>query len=205
MREFKSFIEENIAVSFKNEEELKLSLELCEKNGLTWGSNSPATTPFYPGDRNEGWKEGIVKQAVMYHGYRKPIRSLEYCDAKWFYSKYRAQVVAASEFLQPKNEIKIFQSGKTAVCLKYQDGKVVARGTSKCHHDDEYDFNYGASLALLRMVNDKSINTDQWVTLSVELMHKEQFEPQTPIYKMASDSPDKKDDLMDETFTINVS
>lgn len=49
-------------------------------------------------------------------------------------------------------KIEIFRNGKAVIALKRTNGKVVAKGVSKCHPDDEFDFDTGARLAMERCV-----------------------------------------------------
>lgn len=56
-----------------------------------------------------------------------------------------------------KETIEIFQSKQTVVCLKKQDGKVIARGVARYNPNDEkeglpFDYDFGANLAFERMI-----------------------------------------------------
>lgn len=139
MRPFKDFVENKIAVSFKNENEVNSFLQLCYKNGLEW------------------FREPIPKREIEK---LSPI-SYFYFNALGYSSNgieseslKMAKIIPASEFLSNNKEtdIRITSHGKTTVCLKYEDGKVVARGVARCNPDDKWDADFGAKLAFDRMM-----------------------------------------------------
>ena len=138
MRDFQEFINEKIAVSCSSAKENIDFVKLCCKNGFKLG-RSDCMDRF---DKNKLWTAGRIFKDEIFNDN----------NDKSFLSEYK--IVQASEFLQPQATIEIFQSKQTVVCLKKQDGKVVAVGKARCNPEDEFDFDYGAKLAFERMEMD---------------------------------------------------
>jgi len=137
MRDFKEFIEKKIAVSCSSAKENIDFVNLCCSNGFKLGY------PDYMDrfDKNKLWTVGRIFKDEIFNDNNN----------KSFLSEYK--IVQASEFLQPQTTIEIFQAKQTVVCLKKEDGKVIARGVAKCIKDDVFNFDYGADLAFKRMVD----------------------------------------------------
>jgi len=135
MRYFQELINNKIAVTFENEDEQMLFAKLCEKNNVNWPLSGKATR---------------VPHSFIFANVCEN-KKLGY-QSKEFYENKLYEIVPASEFLQPQTTIEIFQSKQTVVCLKKQDGKVIARGVARCSNDDVFNFDYGAELALNRML-----------------------------------------------------
>lgn len=144
MRDFQEFIDKNIAVTFADKKELRVFLDICKENNLTWGMNAPATEPFLK--ENGRWLGKILEKSIRYE------RVLLYSEPEYYKRRYH-EIVPAAEFLTKAPTIEIFQSKQTVVCLKKQDGKVVAVGKARCNPEDEFDFEYGAYLAFTRMLD----------------------------------------------------
>lgn len=142
MRNFKEFIDKNIAVSFDSEKELKTFLELCDKHGLKGNCNQSAMEMF------------SLDKVSLFLSYAIPLNvGLSYSSSAFAKEYYKT--LKASEFLtQTTTVIEIFQSNQTVVCLKKQDGKVIARGVARCSKDDEFKFDYGSTIAFKRMLVD---------------------------------------------------
>jgi len=133
---------EKIAVSFCDKEERIQFFKLCDSENLKWNSGRKASDFVY---------FDISKTVVCnYLG----IFSLTYSDKFSHEKEYGYKTVPASEFLTPNNQtdIRITSHGRTTVCLKYENGKVAARGVARCNPADEWDSNYGANLAFDRML-----------------------------------------------------
>ena len=155
MRDFQEFINKKIAVTFADKKELRAFLELCKENNMTWRMRAPATEPL----SDCIWFKKILTKSIRHEGV------LFYSEPE-YYKRSGHEIIPAAEFLtQSTPTIEIFQSKQTVVCLKKQDGKVVAVGKAKCNPEDEFDFEYGATLAFQRMiglkptVEDSSIKT----------------------------------------------
>jgi len=141
VREFEDFMSEEIIVEAKDEKEMMVFLRLCEENGIIWKGtgNKPTEKPKFPIIR-VGIENGKLAEGWI-------------CTVRG--------VVPASEFLanNRKTDIRITSHGKTTVCLKYENGKVVARGVARCNPEDKWDADYGAKLAFDRMMDrEKEIN-----------------------------------------------
>lgn len=144
MRNFQEFIDKKIAVSFADEKEQMEFLKLCKENGLKWRGMDTTSSMYKP--LWMGFSTPIVEN---YYGNEKGILSTGMSPLR----KDEFKIVPASEFLtQSAPTIEIFQSKQTVVCLKKQDGKVVAVGKAKCNPDDAFDFEFGATLAFQRMI-----------------------------------------------------
>lgn len=136
MRNFQEFIDKKIAVVFDSEKEIDKFYELCVKNNKI---NETVITK----------KDDVLKSYVYFSKeYQVPLVS--------YGGAYDYLRVKASEFLASAPTIEIFQSKQTVVCLKKQDGKVVAVGKAKCNPEDAFDFKTGSDLAYSRM------NSDEW-------------------------------------------
>jgi hypothetical protein len=138
MRDFQEFINKKIAVSFKTIDEKWDFVDLCHKNGFMY---------FDESENGRMWENKFLHHASEYC--RDPITIC--CDTETCLIGY--DIVPASEFLQSQATIEIFRAKKTVVCLKKQGGKVIARGVARCSKDDEFNFDYGAELALTRMID----------------------------------------------------
>ena len=141
MRDFKEFMNDKIAVVFKSESEQLEFFELCEKHKMEWANGKkpkelrpdisfPVHNFFY--NKHLGYSGDGIK-----------------CD-----TLAGIEIVPASEFLQPQTTIEIFQSKQTVVCLKKENGKVIARGVARCSKDDVFNFDYGSTIAFKRMLVD---------------------------------------------------
>jgi len=140
MRDFQEFINEKIAVSCSSAKENIDFVKLCCKNGFKLGR------PDYMDrfDKNKLWTVGRIFKDEIFNDN----------NDKSFLSEYK--IVQASEFLQLQTTIEIFQAKQTVVCLKKENGKVIARGVARCSKDDVFNFDYGAELALNRMLEDSN-------------------------------------------------
>lgn len=134
MRDFQEFINEKIIIVPETKEEMESILKMCENHGIKWKGTNKKPTDY-------NFKFGVSKLGIE-HGL---------LAEGWLFEKGR-EFVMALEFLQPQTTIEIFQSKQTVVCLKKQDGKVIARGVARCSKDDEFNFDYGAELAFNRML-----------------------------------------------------
>jgi len=134
MRDFQEFINEKIIIVSDTKEEMESILKLCEKHGIIWKGTNKKPTDY-------NFKFGVSKLGIE-HGL---------LAEGWLFERNR-EFVQASEFLQPQATIEIFQAKQTVVCLKKQDGKVIARGVARCNKDDVFNFDYGAELELNRML-----------------------------------------------------
>lgn len=141
MRNFKDFMDKDIAVSFADENEQMEFAKLCDKNSIQWPASGKATKlPHHFCNLN-----------CCTYG------KLEYAQERYF-KEEGYEIVPASEFLtqsHPETDIRIFSRGRSTICLKYENGKVVARGVAKCHMDDEWNANVGADIAFDRMKMDE--------------------------------------------------
>jgi hypothetical protein len=137
MRNFQEFESNRVAVIFRDKKERNEFLKLCDEKGLKWCGKGESATSYNVPD--------YVKVIYCHYGNMQHNGILG--DIRCGY-----EIVPASEFLQPQATIEIFQSKQTVVCLKKENGKVIARGVAKCSKDDVFNFDYGAELALNRML-----------------------------------------------------
>ena len=143
MRNFKEFIDEKIAVSFVDENERDLFLKKCHENKLKCFYGCASYLKRF--DASDAITMNFNGEHLLQHS------STEFYESKGY------DIVPAAEFLtQSTPTIEIFQSKQTVVCLKKQDGKVVAVGKAKCNPEDAFDFKTGSDLAYSRM------NSDEW-------------------------------------------
>lgn len=133
MRDFQEFLDKKIAVEATDE-----FMRLCEDEGLQWNSGKKPT-------------EQKIHPYITFRANGDDAISGDCLD---YFKRKGYQIVTAAEFLPKAPTIEIFQSKQTVVCLKKQDGKVVAAGKAKCNPEDEFDFDYGAKLAFERMQAD---------------------------------------------------
>lgn len=128
----KDFIDEKIVVHAKDKNELREFLNACVRNGII--------------------RESIIRVALNYsvEPFLIGLKNGNLTGYKWVSDN--REVVPASEFISPQIDIRITSHGKTTVCLKYVNGKVVARGVARCNPDDEWVADFGAKLAFDRMM-----------------------------------------------------
>ena len=138
MRKFQEFLDKKVVVSFSDKNEQLEFMKLCERNGLLWQSGLKPT------------EYNCCVISVVRHADDRLV-----CGVITLYKRDGFEVVPASEFLHQPPTIEIFQSKRTVVCLKKQDGKVVAVGKAKCSPEDVFDFEFGATLAFQRMIGMK--------------------------------------------------
>lgn len=128
----KDFIENEIAVKFKNEEEQMKFLKECEKEGLKW-RNREKPTEFKPNFRVV-IAYGMVGDGISYGNSRN-----------W-------QTVNFSDFVfADNNEIHITTDGVVTHAILKENGKVAKRSKAICSPQDEFNFEYGAKLAFDRL------------------------------------------------------
>ena len=137
MRDFQEFIEKKIAVINSLE-----FMQLCEEKGIKWcGGDLPTARGF------EHY------QCVEFNKNRNPA-GITGSRLTYYENLNGYEIVPASEFLQRQTTIEIFQSKQTVVCLKKENGKVIARGVARCSKDDVFNFDYGSTIAFKRMLVD---------------------------------------------------
>ncbi|MCR1959893.1 hypothetical protein CWE04_11265 [Thomasclavelia cocleata] len=146
---FEDFVKGNIAVTFENIEEVKTFLDKCIKNNLL---NSKFKSACLEWIKNSNFKLGLFVDKKSHKLKAARLENL-------LFEKVAFKNIT---FKKSSCEIHITVKNNETHAILKENGKVVKREVSKCHHDDKFDFTIGATMTFNRLFDkDEKIDVSE--------------------------------------------
>lgn len=149
---FEDIIGKKIAVNCKTKEEAKEFIRIAYENGYHWLANKTIKATNYE----------VYEADTCYN--ISSNRRIYFGTKKWYNSDYYRIInfneisinsVKQSYHLDIKRK-----NNKTIAILKDVNGKYIRHAKAACSPDDEYDYEVGKKIALSRLFNIESVDSD---------------------------------------------